>query len=419
MADNGQAYKKMNTDSGNSVTCFFLGLSALIMAACLLGGGVLAMDSGGGGFFPNLGKALGLLLIAAGNLLSWILNLFCWYRTRMRWLGIVLAIQSLPAIFFAGWLGTLVVDEIMESRASDQRASVYRAIETDDIPNLDRALKQCGLRCQEFHSPGRNLMLASLHGSHQAARYVLDNTTDTFRTGPGAHEFYNTRTNLYTCEGSYLPSLGALDLAVANQDTEMLGLLWPVISDDWTRSKALWTAARLDRLDQVKFMAGMGHNPVRGSGNQNTATHATQPLVREHRQDDPETLLRAAASGAALEVGRWLLETRPIVLPQAEIQRALAELLAFVLDTDTPRSVSFGRLLVQHGADIHSANIHDKPALERAIHYRSKSLITMLLELGADPASLSEQDATQLKALLQEPDRHRTYRQNRPGCVAP
>lgn len=418
MAANGQVPANMNTNSGNSIAYFFLGLSAVIMTACLLGGVVLAMSSGGGGFFPNMGKALGLLLIAAGNLISWILNLFCWYRTRMPWLGVVLVIQGMPAIAFAGWMGTLAVEEFLEGKASDQRTSVFRSIETDDVPSLKQALKQCGPRCREFHTPGRTLMLASLYGSHQAARYLLDNTTDTSRTNTGAYEFYNARTNRYTCEGSYLASLGALDLAVANQDMEMLELLWPTISDDWTRSKALWIAARLDRLDMVKFMAGIGHS-TGSSENQNTATHATQPLIRERHRDGPETLLRAAASGAALEVGSWLLEARPIALPQAEIQRAFTELLAFVLDTDTPRSVNFGRLLLQHDADIHSVKIHDQPALERAVHYRSKSLVTMLLELGADPASLSEEDTAQLKALLQEPDRHRTYRQNRPGCVAP
>src|SRR5690554_4808800 len=152
MADNSQACVKMNKTSGNSIVYSFLGLSALIMVACLIGGGVLAMDSGGGGgFFPNLGKALGLLLIAAGNLLSWILNLFCWYRTRVRWLGIVLAIQGVPAIIFAGLLGTLAVDEFQENRALDQRASVYDAIKADDVLSLDRALKQCGTRCQEYY----------------------------------------------------------------------------------------------------------------------------------------------------------------------------------------------------------------------------------------------------------------------------
>lgn len=410
--------QKINTRSGNRAPRFLLGLSAVIMVASVLIGGALFLDNGGGGFFPNLGRALGLLLIAAGNFLSWILNLFYWYRARIRWLGIVLAIQSLPAIFFAGWLLTMGVEAFLEGRASDQRTAIYNAIVKDDVPTVQRALAECGEQCQQFFTAQRALMLASLHRSHHVARHLLEKGSVPAKPSSSALDFYNARTSLNTCEGTYLSSLGALDLAVANQDMEMLALLWPV-SDNKTRSTGLWTAARLDRLDMVKFMTGAGDIHARTPKNQSAAAQATQLLVREDYRGKQETLLRAAASGAAVHVGSWLLETRPIDLSQTEIQHALADLVAFALDTNTQRSVSFGHLLSQHGADVNVVKIQDEPALERAVNYRSKALVSLLLELGVDPGSLSEDDAVRLNALLQEPDRTGTYRQNTENCVAP
>lgn len=314
------------------------------------------------------------------------------------------------------------VDGFLESRASSQNASLYKAIETDNIPALQKALPKCGERCQEFFSFQRTLMVASLHGSHQAARYLLEHGASALKQSSGAHNFYNARTSLYTCEGRYLASLGTLDLAVANHDMEMLALLWPA-SDDRTRSRSLWTAAELDRLDMVQLMAGL-HSPPDSIGAGTPQVFQPDadtllPLTRESYGDRHETLLRAAASGAALDVGRWLLETRPVPLPATEIQRALTDLLAFALDVDTPRSVTFARLLLQHGADIQSATLQDEPALERAVRYRSNAVASLLLELGADPAGLSKQDADQLSNLLLEPDRPRTYRKNTQGCVMP
>lgn len=395
----------MKNHSENSLCDFFLTLSALIMMASLAGGAALILGNEEGGFFPGLGKALALVLIAAGNLLSWLLNLFCWYRTRRRWLGRVLAIQTLPAMLFAGWLATMGLDGFQESRASDQRTRLYNAIETDDIPAFRHATDRCGDRCREFFSPQRALLLAALHRSHQVARHILDEQA---ADGFEPFRYYDGRISLTTCEGTYLPALSALDLAVANEDMEMLRLLWPV-SDDSERSAALWVAAQLDRLDMVKFMSGVG----------NSSPSDSSPLIRERYQGDRQTLLRPAAAGAALEVGHWLLATRPVALPQTEIQQALSHLLSFAHATDTPRAAPFAGLLLQHGADIHAATLDDEPALERAVQYRSRALASLLLELGADRSRLSGQEEIKLEALLQQPERLRMYRRNTPRCVAP
>src|SRR5690554_1520871 len=145
----------------------------------------------------------------------------------------------------------------------------------------------------------------------------------------------------------------------------MLALLWPA-SDQRTRLDALWTAARLDRLQMVKFMVDAA-----------MAVAPALPLVRKNFQGDRESLLRAAASGAAVEVASWLLEQRPPnLLPPdmlpAEIQRAMTDLLGFMVESDARRTLAFARLLMRHGADIRTAQLDGEPALERALHYRSE-----------------------------------------------
>lgn len=403
----------MSSDSRAQTGSFLLGLSALIMIIGLILGGVMFFQDDGG-FFPGMAKGLGLFFIAAANLISWLLNVICWYVRRMRWLGIVLAVQTLPAIAMAGGLGFWSVDTLLDGRASDQRVSVFDAIKADDVPRLQQALKLCGKRCQDTFSPQRGLLTSSLHGSHNVARYFVDEGARPYRSGSG--DFYDAQTSLYTCEGTYLSLMNAVDVAVANQDTEMVDLLWSV-SDARTRSRALWTAAQLDRLDIIKRMVGspLAQADSSALSEQGMASH---PLLRNNNRGEPETLLRAAASGAAVDVATWLLETRPVPISPNEIQHALSELVAFMVDTDTPRSVSLGRLLVQHGANIHTVKINDKSALERAIDYRSKATALQLLALGADRERLSKSDASRLDALLQQTDRSK-YGQNRPGCVAP
>lgn len=90
-----------------------------------------------------------------------------------------------------------------------------------------------------------------------------------------------------------------------------------------------------------------------------------------------------------------------------------------MVESDARRTLAFARLLMRHGADIRTAQLDGEPALERALHYRSRTLAGHLLELGVDPESLSKADGDALEGLLQQPARSRTYYQNREGCVAP
>lgn len=75
---------------------------ALAVCAVVLLGVFLILSPSGGGFFPDLVSAMGLLVLATGNLVSSICNGICWWLGRRpRWLGIVTLMQSLPALLFA------------------------------------------------------------------------------------------------------------------------------------------------------------------------------------------------------------------------------------------------------------------------------------------------------------------------------
>lgn len=374
-------------------TALLLILSALLMALGLLGSLLLLLSPNDGGFFPGLGKGLALMLLATTNLLSWLLNLIVWCRRRTRWLGAIVALQTLPALLFAGWLATFAAEGLLEGRANEQRTRVYAAIVADDVADLHEAQQRCNRHCKESLGLQRSLLEASIHGSHEVARYLIAQGATPFRSGHGALEFYDAQRSFHTCEGSYLPVLNALEVSVAHHDWPMMELLWPV-SDRWARESTLRTAAQLDRLDMLQWIR-------------------TQGVAVE-----TDALLVAAASGAAIDTTRWLLKTSDEARQPAAVQQALSQLIAFMLDTDTPRSVDVGRLLMQYGADLHTVTLQGEPALQQAIHYRARALAARLLELGADPTALGEQHRMTLEALLQQPERL-AYGRNRSDCVPP
>ncbi|MBB4481450.1 hypothetical protein GGE46_004048 [Rhizobium etli] len=79
--------------------------SVLALSGGILLGAFLMMSPSGGGFFPNLGAVLGLLVLGTGNLVSSFCNGIYWCFARApRWLGMVALAQSLPTLLFAGLL---------------------------------------------------------------------------------------------------------------------------------------------------------------------------------------------------------------------------------------------------------------------------------------------------------------------------
>lgn len=80
-------------------------LSVLALCVGILLGAFLIMSPTGGGFFPNLGSVLGLIVLATGNLVSSICNGIYWgLGKRPRWLGIVTLAQSLPTLLLMGFI---------------------------------------------------------------------------------------------------------------------------------------------------------------------------------------------------------------------------------------------------------------------------------------------------------------------------
>jgi len=121
-----------------SIQSVLLSLSALILVAGVVIGALLVASPTGGGFFPDLGLALGLLALGAGNGLSFFLNAVCWVLGfRPRWFSFSLLVQALPAVLCAGWAANELWDSSsMDSLASAQRIVIAGAIAHDDLPAL-------------------------------------------------------------------------------------------------------------------------------------------------------------------------------------------------------------------------------------------------------------------------------------------
>ncbi len=78
-------------------------LSILALSGGILLGAFLIMSPSGGGFFPDLGVVLGLLVLATGNLVSNVCNGISWWLgNRPAWLGPVTLVQSFISLLFAG-----------------------------------------------------------------------------------------------------------------------------------------------------------------------------------------------------------------------------------------------------------------------------------------------------------------------------
>ena len=80
-------------------------LSFIILGAGLvLGVWVIIEAAQGTNFLRDVVYAIGLAIIQAGNLISWMLNLSCWGKHyRPRWLGVMLIAQPLFAVIgFSG-----------------------------------------------------------------------------------------------------------------------------------------------------------------------------------------------------------------------------------------------------------------------------------------------------------------------------
>jgi len=378
-------------------------LSGLALGAGLLAGIAGLATNSAGGMFPNLALTLGLMGLGLGNALSFLCNLLAWrLGANSRRLRILLAVQALPAIVFAAFAGKAAWDNWQDHRGGRQRGAVWNAVRADDTGALAKALQACGAACREGTIPESLLMDATEAGAHRVAGYLIAQgaTVGAGLTAPSR--------SLRTCEGRYLPSLSTLSVAIARRDDALAALLLSV-SDTAARREAMWTAATLDRLDAVQALAA----------------HGVPLSLRGQILDQNDTLLVAAAGGAAATVGQWLVDTQG--LPVNAIENGpdpysgtapIAALFDFMRDTQSPRAAAFLRLLRAHGADLDAPQRDGATVLQEAVRLGRKPVAAMLVDAGADPARLPPAERARLAELLAGPDEP-PYAERTEGCVLP
>ncbi|MFK3781573.1 hypothetical protein [Agrobacterium sp. NPDC089420] len=383
------------------VVAFCASISLLAMAAGVIGGGLLFFSPEGGGFFAGLGKVLGGLAFGAGCLVSFICNLVCWWAgKRPRWLAGIMVIQSLPALGFGAWLLSWSADERRDKRIGFQTAALFDAIDHDDVKALMQAREKCEVPCMESVSSEKMLMVAAEQGAQGVVGYLV-------AAGAPIGKSWYDRRSLRTCEGLYLPALSALGIAVALNDMAMVHLLMPA-SDLDARREAMWVAAKLDRFDLMMFLVENG-----------------VPLdMRGGVLDSNNTLLVAASEGAALRVGRWLIQERR--MPVDAIANGpdpypgtapVAALYQFIDATGSARGAAFLRMLKENGANLDVPVSDRSSMLEDAVSTGRKNVAQILIDGGADASHLPPASKTALDELMAGPDRP-SYPQETEGCIA-
>jgi len=201
--------------------------------------------------------------------------------------------------------------------------------------------------------------------------------------------------------------MDALSVAIVQGNTAMVHLLLPV-SDEGSRRQALWTAAKADRLEFVQFLVASG-----------------VPLsIRGEILNSNDTLLVAAAEGAAIRVGQWLIESQhapvnamlsPDPYPGTP---PLSALLQFTQSTDsTQRAASFLKMLVKHGADLDVNRSSDGTWLASAVLTKDKKMAQLLLQAGASSDALDASQRKALSDLLTKDDEEPLSPYQREGCV--
>lgn len=401
------------TDSDVSQGLVRIGLLALSIAIAALSviSALWLWLTSGSGFLSDLGKVLAWMLLGLGNVVCLLLNLaYLWVSRRSSrakpgagpgrtWVKAIAGLQAAPALYFCVMVGKEVLDQYGEDRAYRQMAAVREAIGRDDLGGYARAGEACGQRCREGFSREAHLLHAARHRAYGVAALLLSREVRV-RAGLDA-----AATDLRTCEDDYLPTVSTLAVAVANDDVQMFELLLPA-SDEAARRDALWMAAQLDRLELLQSMEEAG-----------------LPLsIRGRVLDENGSLLVAAAGGAALRTGRWLIEARG--MPVHAIQgpdrypgtSPLSALMHFAQETDSPRIAPFLQLLLDHGADVDERRRDGLTWLQEAVRIRDKKLAQLLLQAGASRQLLEPEQAAQLDELLSSADRE-PWRRDLEDCI--
>ncbi len=382
-------------------------LCLAVPALTVLMAGLLMVTNNTGGFLPNLARALALVVLAAGIVISWLLNAIYLSQTRgPRWLAVVTAVQTIPVLFVAQSAATRLLTQREQNALRDEATAVRTAIRANDVAAFEQARANCGELCLDYLHGYRGLLfVAADAGANRVTQRLLASvaTYSPSRTSSGALDTF------LTCENDVLNMSSALAAAVARNNTPMLDLLLPSAELD-DRREAMWLAARLDRLAMVQRMQQAGV-PI---------------TFRGAILDENATLVNAAAEGAAVRVARWLIEVHQMPVnaitsgpdPYAGVA-PVRVLMSADREGEAPQRIaSFLQLLVSHGANIDAPWDKESPtALAEMVRRRDRSGAELLLRAGAGKDRLTPDLQAVLTTLLSTPQPARGAHVNVPGCI--
>lgn len=381
-------------------------LSALAMFAAvvtLFGALWLAIGNTSDWFLPNLGLWLAAWVLGLGNVLVLLLNVLRWrFWGAPSWLLGIMGLQALPAAVCLGILGYGAYGMWRDSQVTVQVVRIDDAIVADDPQRLTQAQAACGALCAARLSLNEQLLRAAEDGSSRVADQLIRQTARV------SSDLGQPERDERTCDGLYLVGLNALSIAAARNDLRMVRLMWPV-SDTGSRRRALWTAAQTDHLAMVQWLVGAG-----------------VPLsIRGDILDENNTLLVAAASGAAVHVGQWLIESRhmPVdaILEGPDPYTGTAPVWALFMFMSevgvTHEAVDLLRLLAAHGADVDVRERQGDSPLEEAVRLGQKRIARLLLNAGANPARLDAAQRAAMDKLLSQPDEVPYDGRPSPNCI--
>jgi hypothetical protein len=382
--------------------CWILGLTAMVVPLLFW----WADAGSSGGWFPHLGRDIGLFIaFPLLNFVSWIANAIYAHRTRpvSPALWAVLSLQSLLLLLCLGWYGVAAREAAVSRHTQGLQQAVRAAVLANDVPALGQALERCAKDCADRGFISQLLLHATQARAAESMRKLIGLGARIESSDPGG-------TDERTCEGLYLPSLNALELSVLLNDAAQLALLLPA-SDSGARRQATWLAAQLDRLELLQSLLAAG----------------TPLTLRGHTLDENLTLLNAAASGAALNVARWLIEAkgfRPDGDPQGADpyhgQTPVESLVHYSGQIpDSPRIKPFLALLKNAGARLdYPINNRDYATpLQYAIWARAIVGAEALIEAGEAEATLAPTWRAQLAALRADTLAHKNLYRNEANCI--
>lgn len=344
---------------------------------------------GRGDFGGDWGLLFAGAVLFIGNLFSCALNAAYLRRVAAPlWLKGVVALQAVPVLAGAAMAGNGIADMRAESRSRAQGQVVMNAVAADDTAAFESAWAECDEDCRRYQGGPPNVLYRAADASAHGVVRLLVAPPYSVRVAP--LQWKHTER---TCDGDELLVADALNAAVMRKDKGAVGLILPA-ADDLSRRSALWLAARLDRLEMIQELVRAG-----------------VPLgVRGEVLDQNESLLVAAADGAALRVGRWLIEEQSMPVDAIRngpdslsgswpLRQALGRGRANAVSVE--RTAAFVKLLAAHGADVDAAWDSDTPtALDEMVRIGNRELAVLLLEVGARKARLAPARQAELARLL-------------------